>query len=425
VRRYLRSLDPQLSRPVWLLQLGGLMNFFGNGIVFPFLVIYLHDVRGFSLTTAGLVIAASSSAQLVAGIGAGALIDVVGPKRLLAAGLVLQAVGFGLFPLVHEPWHAFVLITIEGAGAAGFWPSQSTLMSRLVDDRRRHNAFAVQRASMNLGVGLGGMVGGLIATVSDPRSFTILFVVDAVTFVAYIGALAFVPDPGVSREESEQPSSYGAVLRHKTFVALWTLNFTFVAAGIAMLNLVPPFVRDHARISEQQIGIFFFVNTIVIVLAQLPLSRWLEGRRRLRAIALMPLLFAAAWLVVDAAGIWLEATAAFAVLLVAALMLGIGDCFHGPAHVALIADIGPPHLRGRYFAVHSLSWGLAGAVGPAIGGALLDHEPFALWPLAAAACVVAAFGWFSLQRFLPPGLQRIPHREPLPVSPQPVPVAAE
>src|SRR5213596_121346 len=103
VRLYLRSLDPQLSRPVWLLQLGGLMNFFGNGIVFPFLVIYLHDVRGFSLTTAGLVIAASSFAQLVAGIGAGALIDVIGARRLLATGLVLQAIGFGLFPLVREP----------------------------------------------------------------------------------------------------------------------------------------------------------------------------------------------------------------------------------------------------------------------------------------------------------------------------------
>lgn len=425
MRLYLRSLDPQLSRPVWLLQLGGLMNFFGNGIVFPFLVIYLHDVRGFSLTTAGLVIAASSLAQLVAGIGAGALIDVVGAKRLLAGGLVLQAIGFGLFPLVHEPWHAFVLITIEGAGSAGFWPSQSTLMSRLVDDRRRHNAFAVQRATMNLGIGLGGIVGGLIATVSDPRSFTILFVVDALTFVAYIGAVAFVPDPGVSHEERELPSSYATVLRHKTFVALWTLNFTFVAAGIAMLNLVPPFVRDHAGVSEREIGVFFFVNTIVIVILTLPLSRWLEGRRRLRAIALMPLLFAGAWLVVDAAGIWLEATAAFAVLLVAALMLGVGECFHGPAHIALVADIGPPHLRGRYFAVHSLSWGLAGAVGPAVGGAILDHHPFALWPLAAAACVVAAAGWFSVQRFLPAHLQRIPRTQMQPVSPEPLPVGAE
>jgi MFS family permease len=409
VRRLLRSYDPQLSTQVWLLQLGGLVNFFGNGIVFPFLVIYLHDIRGFSLTTAGLVVAASSAAQLTAGIAAGPVIDRIGARRVLAGGLILQAVGFGLFPLVHEPWQAFVLIAVEGAGSAGFWPSQSTLVSRLVDDRRRHNAFALQRATMNLGIGLGGLAGGLIASVDNPTSFTILFVVDALTYLAYIVALAFVPEPPIPREEAAKPSSYGAVLRHKTFLGLWVLNFAFVAAGISLFNLIPPFARDQAGISEREIGLFFFVNTIVIVVIQLPLARWLEGRLRLRAIAIMPLLFALAWLAIDAAGFWLEATAAFAVFVVAAVMLGIGECFHGPAHIALVADVGPAHLRGRYFALHSLSWGLAGSVGPALGGAILDHRPFALWPLAAAALTVTAAGWFTLQRFLPARLQRIPH----------------
>ena len=44
--RWLRSLDPQLPREVWLLQLGGVMKSVGNGLVLPFLVIYLHDMRG-------------------------------------------------------------------------------------------------------------------------------------------------------------------------------------------------------------------------------------------------------------------------------------------------------------------------------------------------------------------------------------------
>src|SRR5207247_10625625 len=65
---YLRSLNPRLPLPVWLLQVGGLMNSFGNGLALPFLVIYLHNVRGFSLGTAGLVIAVSSLAQLTAGV---------------------------------------------------------------------------------------------------------------------------------------------------------------------------------------------------------------------------------------------------------------------------------------------------------------------------------------------------------------------
>src|SRR2546430_7367337 len=128
---YFRSLNPHLPLPVWLLQVGGLTNSFGNGLALPFLVIYLHNVRGFSLGTSGLVVAVSSAGQLVAGVLAGPVIDRFGARRTLATGLVLQAVGYGLLPLVRPPWEAFALVALEGAGSAGVWPSQSTLISRL------------------------------------------------------------------------------------------------------------------------------------------------------------------------------------------------------------------------------------------------------------------------------------------------------
>src|SRR5207244_3747658 len=103
MNRWVRSFDPQLPRTVWLLQLGGVMNSFGNGVVLPFLVIYLHDVRGFGLGVSGLVVATSAAAQVTAGILAGPLVDRLGPRPVLAGGLTMQAVGFGLFPLVHQP----------------------------------------------------------------------------------------------------------------------------------------------------------------------------------------------------------------------------------------------------------------------------------------------------------------------------------
>jgi MFS family permease len=411
---YLRSLNPRLPLPVWLLQIGGLTNSFGNGLALPFLVIYLHNVRGFSLGTAGLVVAVSSLAQLGAGILAGPLIDKVGARPTLACGLVLQAIGFGLLPLVREPWEAFVLVAIEGAGSAGFWPSQSTLISRLTPAARRHAAFAQQRVTMNLGIGLGGLAAGSIALVDDPTTFTVLFVLDALTFLAYVVVLAFIRDPGVAPDEAgDTPATYSTVIRHKTFLGLWTLNFLFVAAGYSLFNILPAFARDQAGLSERQIGAIFFVNTTAIVLAQLPLSRWIEGRRRMRALALMPLLWAIAWLLVDAGGYWFTAGTAFSIIAFAAILFGVGECFHGPAHQALVSDIGPPHLRGRYFAVHSLSWGLGGTVGPALGGFILAAAPFALWPLASAVCLLAMFGVLTIERFIPRQLQRIPRVEAL------------
>ncbi len=420
LRRLVRTLDPRLPGEVWLLQLGGVMNSFGNGVMLPFLVIYLHDVRGFGLGVAGLVVATSAAAQLSAGIGAGPLVDRLGPRVVLAGGLVMQAVGIGLFPLVRQPWEAFLLIAIEGAGSAGFWPSQSTLIARLTPAERRHAAFAQQRVTMNLGIGLGGLTGGLIASVSSPGSFTVLFLLDAVTFLAYVGVLAFIHGGGPVPEHADGPSSYRAVLRDKIFVRLWVLNFLFVTAGYSLFNLVPPFAHDHAGLGEHQIGALFFVNTIVIVIAQLPISRIIEGRRRMRALALMPASWIVAWLLVDLAGWRLHGGGAFALIAVALAIFGIGECFHGPAHQALVAEIGPAHLRGRYFAVHSLSWGLAGTVGPALGGFVLAGAPFALWPIAACVCLVAAIGSLGLEPRLPAELRRVPHTDAEP----PVPLLA-
>jgi MFS family permease len=419
----LRELDPQLPREVWLLQLGGVANSFGNGVVLPFLVIYLHDVRHFGLGVSGLVVSVSAAAQLTAGLIAGPLVDRLGPKRVLGAGLVMQCAGFAFFPLVHHPWQAFLLIAIEGAGSAGFWPSQSTLIARLTPPARRHAAFAQQRVTMNLGIGLGGLTGGLIATVDRPGSFTVLFLVDAATFLAYVGVLFLIHDPGIAQEErSDERSSYRAVLRDRLFAGLWTLNFLFVAAGYSLFNLVPPFARDHAHVSEGEIGAFFFVNTALIVLIQLPISRAIEGRRRMRALALMPALWLVAWLMLDGGAYWLDATAAFVVMALALAIFGIGECFHGPAHQALVAEIAPGHLRGRYFAVHSLSWGLAGTVGPAAGGFMLAAAPFALWPAASAVCAVAIVGCLAIERRVPEQYRRIPRTELQATVPAPAPL---
>jgi MFS family permease len=415
LRRLAHALDPRLPGDVWLLQLGGVMNSFGNGVVLPFLVIYLHNVRGFGLGVSGLVVATSAAAQLTAGIAAGPLVDRLGARRVLGAGLVMQAVGMGLFPLVRSPWEAFLLIAIEGAGSAGFWPSQSTLIAHLTPADRRHAAFAQQRVTMNLGIGLGGLVGGLIASGTSAGSFTVLFLIDAATFLVYVVVLAFIHDDAPTEHHADAPrGGYRAVLRDRVFVGLWWLNFLFVAAGYSLFNLVPPFARDQAGVSEHEIGALFFVNTIVIVIVQLPISRAIEGRRRMRALALMPALWIVAWLLVDLAGWKLEGTAAFALMAFALAIFGVGECFHGPAHQALVAEIGSPQLRGRYFAVHSLSWGLAGSVGPAVGGFVLAAAPFALWPLAACVCAIAAVGSLRMERRVPGALRRIPHTEPEP-----------
>jgi predicted MFS family arabinose efflux permease len=391
------------------MEAGGLVNAFGNGITYPFVVIYLHNVRGFSLGMAGLVLAANGAVSLLASPLAGWLSDRIGGRLTLAGALVLMAAGIASFPFVREPSHAFLAMAVVGAGNGSFWPSQSTLLAGLAPEARRHAAYALQRVSRNLGIGLGGLTGGLIATTSDPTSFTILFSIDAATFLGFIAVLPFVPDPVLPPvEEGVRPGRYRDVLRDRLLLGIVGLNVVFVSAGYAQIELLPAFAKNEAHVSERGIGVIFLVNTLVIVFAQLPIARALEGRRRMPALALMTVLWATAWMIVLMGGATLEAIAAASVFALAGLVFGLGECFHGPTQGALVADLAPPRLRGRYMALSTISWEIGFVIGPATGGFVLDREPLALWPLAAGVCLLAGVGALALERGIPPGLRLTP-----------------
>ena len=90
MRSYLGSLNPRLTRDVWILQVGGLVNAFGNGIMLPFLVIYLHNGRGIPLGIAGLVAATNSVCGFASGFVAGSFSDRIGPRRVLSIALCVM-----------------------------------------------------------------------------------------------------------------------------------------------------------------------------------------------------------------------------------------------------------------------------------------------------------------------------------------------
>jgi MFS family permease len=414
---YLRSLDPRLPREVYVLEVGALVNAFGNGVVLPFLLIYLHNVRGIPFGLAGSAAAVQSAAALASGFLGGTLSDRLGPKRVLLGSLVVMTVAFALMPAIRTAWHAFAIYTLWGVGSGSFWPSQSALLAALTPAARRAPAYALQRLSMNVGVALGGVVAGLIASVGRPGSFTVLFAIDCATFVGYMLVLARVRAPAL--HEGRLGGSWRAVLRDRVFTVYTLLNAAFMTAAISLVvELLPAFGKNVAGISEQEVGIVFALDAVGIVIFQLPVVKLSEGRRRMRGFALMGTLWAATLLAVWAAGSWTSATAAFAILAGVMLVFAVGECLHGAIHTPLSVDLAPPQLVGRYTAAASISWQMGWIVGPAAGGFLLQHRPLLLWPIAAGINLAAAAGALALEPYLPERVRRTPRGEP-PVLPIP------
>ena len=136
--------------------------------------------------------------------------------------------------------------------------------------------------------------------------------------------------PRVVRPEGAPRSGYRLVLRHRTFVAYAVMNAALIGVGFSLLgDIFPAFAKNTAGVSERGIGLCFLANTLVIVVAQLPVAKWLEGRRRMAALqrrgsALGGRLAGRLRRRLVADGSWA------AVVFAAALtVFGFGECFHG------------------------------------------------------------------------------------------------
>jgi MFS family permease len=410
VLAYVRSLNPQLPRPVWLIEAGGIANALGNGIVIPFLVIYLHDVRHFGLGISGVVVAFLLGIGIVGSPLAGRVVDRIGARTTLMASLALLAAGYGGFPFVRHPWQAFALAVIAGSGNACFAPSHSSLLAALTSREQRTAAYALTRVTDNLGFGIGGLIGGLIATTSVPASFDVLFAVDAGTFLAFIGLLFFVPD--IRAAAVAVSGGFRRVVRDRTFIWLLALTAVLVAAAYAPIaTLLPPYVHEHASVSPTGIGVVFFVNTLALVVAQLPIAKALGGHNRLRALALAAALFTITSAAVLAVGRSLDGSAAVVALCGVIVVFSLAECIHGAVLNPLIADLAPQELMGRYMGLRTSSFQLGFLAGPTIGSLVLSASPSALWLGCAVACGAAGAGFLGLAAHVPAEIAVTPGRE--------------
>jgi MFS family permease len=411
-----------LSGPVIVLQAGTAVNYFGTGLILPFEIIYLHEVRRFPTATAGLVLAAVMGTAAVVTLPSGALVDRFRPKPILITANLVNALGYGGLAFVHRPWQGVVCSVVGGAGFGVAGTANQVLSLTLVTAEQRAASVALFRVAGNFGLGAGATVAGfIVASANHLRTFQALYLFDAFTFAVFaLIVLVRIPNPRPANAASTSDSGRGfrAVARDRLLLALIAANIVLVMVGGAFFsNVLPPFATAHTPVGPGEIGIVIFLNTFFIVVAQVPATRVVKRMRRTHALAATSALFAVGLLAVLLATVTRSTPAATTVLAGVAIVIAIGECAQFIVVGPLVAELAPQHLLGRYMSLYRLSFTAGVALGPAVGGALLATSPDAVWWGGALALAVTGAGCLGLGHRVPDPL--------LQTKSQPLAAAAE
>jgi MFS family permease len=399
-----RRLGFGLSRQLWIVEIGVFLNMLGYGAVFPFEVIYLHQERGFELGFAGLVVGLVTGVAVVTAPVAGAVIDRVGARATaVGAGLALAA-GYGGLAFAETPAAALATAALAGVGNGAISSSQSVLMTVLAPRELRQRASAVSRVAVNVGIGLGAAIGGLVAGLGL-AGFMALFLVNAATYVVYVAILVATVREDARPERTT--GGYRRLLRDRAFVHFALTNIALIAVGWGVLAWIVPPYAEELGIAPGLIGVLLLANAATVVLAQVPIVKAAEGRSRVAALILGSVVWIFACLLAVAAQDASPAVA-YLCLAAAAIAFALGECLHATVFLPLVADFAPPELRGRYMAAIGLTWWLGLALAPTLGTQLLAVSPSLALLGAAALSGATIVSLLALEARLPLGLRSVP-----------------
>ncbi|WP_406357664.1 MDR family MFS transporter [Streptomyces sp. NBC_00658] len=371
-RRTWRRLSP-LLRLLILTQLAFNIGFFA---VLPFLAEHLGTAIGMAGWLVGLVLGLRTFSQQGLFVVGGALADRYGVRPVVLAGCVLRIAGFGWLGYAREVWAVVGAVLLIGFAAALFSPAVESEVARQAvcweeaGRGSRTHVLALFTVAGQAGAFVGPLLGALLLAVD----FRAVCLAGAAVFVFVLAGHAWLlPQHIPGRTRVKGGGGVRALLRNRRFLALCCAYGAYLLA-YNQLYLVLPAEVERAAGSQAPLAWLFALSSLLVVTAQLPVTRWAADRLDLRrCMAAGLLLIAAGFGVVALArpAAW-TGTAGLGPAAGFVVLLTLGQMLVAPAARAWVPDLAADGRLGLYTGALSSISGLIVLVGSAGTGSLLD-----------------------------------------------------
>ncbi|MFC9622652.1 MDR family MFS transporter [Streptomyces sp. NPDC056930] len=397
LRRAARESVSGLPREFWWLWTSTLVNRLG-AFVATFMALYLTLDRGYSASYAGLVAALHGLGGVVSSLGAGVMTDRLGRRPTMLIAQTSTAVSVAVLGFMVHPVAIAAVAFVVGMASNASRPAVQAMMADIVRPEDRVRAFSLNYWAINLGFAVSSAGAGFVAEYSYLAGF---LGEAAMTLVCAFVVFMKVPE---SRPEKAAPTGHAVtgadevrlstVLRDGRFMSV--VGLSFVIALIFQQGYVGlPVAMGTDGFSSSDFGTAVAVNGVLIVVLQIPVTRFIQHRDPRRLLIVSSLL----------AGYGFGLTAFAGSVAVYALTIcvwTVAEIVNSPVQTGLVVRLSPAQGRGRYQGMYTMSWSAAALVAPLMSGVVIDRFGAQwLWGTCAVLGTGAALGYWLLMRNLP------------------------
>jgi MFS family permease len=381
----------RFQRGVWIINLVGLLNAMAISMSLPFMALYLYEKRGVSMAMVGVIILVSGLGSGVASLFGGSISDRLGRRPLLIFTLLLSVFMFGGMAVLigHQaPILAIVAIyTLVRSALAMQRPAISAIVIDLTPKERLAEAYGFVRIGGNLGFAIGPAIGGFMAAFV---SFAWIFgLAGLIMGLAVIVILLYFKESFVQSQEKVNVSSVFAVAKNRNLLVFTFFSLLLFLVMGQLSSTLSVFTVSYAGFTTAQYGFLLTLNGGLIVILQYPFSRFMGRFALYRPIVVGAFLYGIGYLLLSwVGGYWLA--------LLSMVVITIGEITFAPTSSAVVGEMATDSWRARYMAFFGLSETLGWALGPLIGGVLLDRfpqQPLLVWGSIAALAFIALIGF--------------------------------
>ena len=358
-----------LPRNLWMLFITTLINRVGT-MVLPFLALYLTQKVGVSIIKAGLVLTFYGIGALLTSPFLGKISDKFGALRIMKLSLIISSLFLFVFPLVSGFIHILIFTFFWSVINEAFRPALLSLVSEVVPPAQRRSAYAVIRLAANLGMSIGPVIGGLLVLIN----FNLIFIADGVTTILAGIFLIFSPWQygAIKQEKNENDTSVPEIEKiENIFLDKRLIYFLIALLPVPLIYFqvnasMPVYLVRDLHFSETIYGIVFTINTVLIILVEVPLTNMLNSWSYRKLLSIGSLLcgigFGAMAFIKDIYG-----------LVITIVIWTFGEMIIFPASSAYMSEISPENRKGEYMGAYQTTFNLAFAFGPWFGTSVMSN----------------------------------------------------